>query len=437
MTSFWKRLILPTAFLLTICGLAIGNDYYTHGGFPATGSVASSSGMRAELDSITAGFDKMPTFAGNANKAVVINGGATGLTVTSGTLGLAGNLSTTGAFNTTLAQGATTTLTLPLVNGTLATLAGTETLTNKTITTPAISAPVLSGSATGTYTLAGTPTITAPAISNPTFSGGGIFGGTYTGTYTLQGTPTINSSTINSPAVFGTVTGAASYTSPTLTSAILSGTVTGTYTIGGTPTHPDNIFTVGGSGDATKKVAFEVDGLTTSTTRTVTVPDRSFTLGPTLATEQATTSGTAINFTGIPSGTRRVTIHFNGVGTNGSSHQLIQIGPSGGIENTGYVSSSSNLEGANAAGIRSTAGYIIYRGTSAAILYGSVTLSLENAAAFSWCESGVVNPSFGATGGNSTTGGCKSTAAEIDRVRITTVNGTDAFNAGVINISYE
>jgi hypothetical protein len=41
----------------------------------------------------------------------------------------------------------------------------------------------------------------------------------------------------------------------------------------GTDTHPDNIFRIVGSSDATKKVAFEVDGLTTATTRLLTVPD--------------------------------------------------------------------------------------------------------------------------------------------------------------------
>jgi hypothetical protein len=58
--------------------------------------------------------------------------------------------------------------------------AATQTLTNKTLT-----APVLGGSVTGTYTLAGTPTITSPTISNPVLSG------TVTGTYTLGGTPSI------------------------------------------------------------------------------------------------------------------------------------------------------------------------------------------------------------------------------------------------------
>lgn len=202
-------------------------------------------------------------------------------------------------------------------------------------------------------------------------------------------------------------------------------------------TPADNIFRIVGSGDATKKVAFEVDGLTTGTTRTATMPDRDLTLGPFIATEQATTSGTSFDFTSIPAGTRRITVNFVGVGTNGSSHQLIQIGGSGGIENTVYVSASSNIEGVNPNGIRSTAGFIIYRGTSAAVLSGSVTLSLERISTFTWCAAGVLNAGFGGTGGTSTTGGSKATSTQLDRVRITTVNGTDAFNAGVINISYE
>jgi len=75
-----------------------------------------------------------------------------------------------------------------------------QTMTNKTLTSPAISAPVLSGTATGTYTLAGTPTITAPAISAPVLSGSA------TGTYTLAGTPTITSPTISGALLTGTST---------------------------------------------------------------------------------------------------------------------------------------------------------------------------------------------------------------------------------------
>lgn len=60
----------------------------------------------------------------------------------------------------TVTTGTTATITAPAASGTLATLAGSETLTNKTLT-----APVLGGSVTGTYTLAGTPTITSPTVT--------------------------------------------------------------------------------------------------------------------------------------------------------------------------------------------------------------------------------------------------------------------------------
>lgn len=55
------------------------NDFYNHGSFPTTGSAATSASMRAELDSIVAGFDKMPTLTGNANEVVVVNASGTAL----------------------------------------------------------------------------------------------------------------------------------------------------------------------------------------------------------------------------------------------------------------------------------------------------------------------------------------------------------------------
>lgn len=78
-------------------------------------------------------------------------------------------------------------------------------MTAPTLTAPAISAPVFSGSASGTYTLAGTPTITAPTISAPVFSGSA------TGTYTLAGTPTITSPTITGPTISGAALSSGNY----------------------------------------------------------------------------------------------------------------------------------------------------------------------------------------------------------------------------------
>lgn len=63
--------------------------------------------------------------------------GGTGVNNGSKTITLGGNLTTLGAFNTTLTVTAATSVTLP-TTGTLTTLAGVETLTNKTLTTPII-----------------------------------------------------------------------------------------------------------------------------------------------------------------------------------------------------------------------------------------------------------------------------------------------------------
>ncbi len=96
------------------------NDFYDSSGAPSTSSSLSSSTMRAEFDAIEAGFVKLPTLAGNANKAVVVNAGATALTV-GGTLSgtntgdqtitLTGNVTGagTGSFAATIAADAVTT----------------------------------------------------------------------------------------------------------------------------------------------------------------------------------------------------------------------------------------------------------------------------------------------------------------------------------------
>ena len=80
--------------------------------------------------------------AGTWNGSVVAGQyGGTGVVNTDKTITLGGNLTTSGAFATTLTATATTTVTLP-TTGTLSTLNGTETLTNKTLTAPALGTPV-------------------------------------------------------------------------------------------------------------------------------------------------------------------------------------------------------------------------------------------------------------------------------------------------------
>ena len=148
-----------------------------------------------------------------------------------------------------------------------------------------------------------------------------------------------------------------------------------------------------------------------------------------LATTQASTSGTSIDFTGIPSWVRRITVMLNGISTNGTSLFLVQLGTSGGIETTGYASGSGSRTGETT----STAGFVLNQAGSAASTFsGLVQISILGSNL--WVTSGVLSRSDGFSNGF---GGNKTTSGTLDRVRITTVNGTDTFDAGSININYE
>jgi len=91
----------------------------------------------------------------------------------------------------------------------------------------------------------------------------------------------------------------------------------------------------------------------------------------TSATAQASTSGTSIDFTSIPSWVKRITVMFNGVSLSGTSSILIQLGDSGGFENTGYVSTSVlSRDGTTPTGLTSTAGFVVVTAIAANTLLG-------------------------------------------------------------------
>lgn len=150
-----------------------------------------------------------------------------------------------------------------------------------------------------------------------------------------------------------------------------------------------------------------------------------------LATAQNTTSGTSIDFTGIPSWVKRITVMFNGVSTNGTSNLQIQLGDSGGVETSGYLSGASNF----AAYSSSTSGLLSTHNNSAAAVWGGfIQISLFESN--TWVSKGNLNDSSAGAQVISSAGS-KSTSATLDRIRITTVNGTDTFDAGSVNILYE
>ena len=153
----------------------------------------------------------------------------------------------------------------------------------------------------------------------------------------------------------------------------------------------------------------------------------------TSGTAQASTSGTSIDFTSIPSWVKRITVMFNGVSTNGTSNVQIQIG-SGSVTTSGYASSASFVT-SGVGSATSTAGLIVTPsiGTTT-ILNGNIMLCLQNNN--TWTSSGILSLVV-ATGTQFSAGVSPVLGGTLDRIRITTVGGTETFDAGSINILYE
>ena len=196
------------------------------------------------------------------------------------------------------------------------------------------------------------------------------------------------------------------------------------------------VFTV--QGGATYTTAADdwlrIEAITVSTFSVTIFPVSGQSVGYKLATEQASTSGVAIDFTGIPAGTKQITVSFVGVSTNGTSIIQVQLGDAGGFETSGYSGAAWNHTGGLISNY--SAGFLLLgAGSAAALNQGSMTLTLEDSTDNTWSEWHVIGRSDNAAGNLGA--GTKSLSAGLTQLRITTVNGTDAFDAGGINISYE
>ena len=211
-------------------------------------------------------------------------------------------------------------------------------------------------------------------------------------------------------------------------------------------------------GNASGTGAFTIAAPNSNTDRTLTLPDATGTsvldtasqtltnktLGSglvmgasaiTAGTVVASTSGTSIDFTSIPSWVKRITVMFSDVSTNGTSAVTIQIGDSGGVEVSGYLGTIGRT-GAGTAGANNSTGFLVEdSGATTVIRQGSIALNLLNSSTNTWTAMGAVGRSDSAN--IYIQGGSKSLSATLDRVRITTSGGTDTFDAGSINILWE
>jgi hypothetical protein len=153
-----------------------------------------------------------------------------------------------------------------------------------------------------------------------------------------------------------------------------------------------------------------------------------------VGTTTNTTSGTSIDFTSLPSGINRFTLLFNQVSTSGTSYKLIRVGKASGFVSSGYQSASSIIYGSNSTEVASsTAGFLIRSDVASEVFSGSASFHLLDNTNDIWTYSSVLGT---ATRTWHSAGYC-SLGGELTQVRLTTVNGSDTFDNGSINIFYE
>jgi hypothetical protein len=295
-------------------------------------------------------------------------------------------------------------------------------------------------------------------------------------------TITFTDPTADRTITFPNASGTVAFTSDIASQATLEGAKTGTYSVSGTDvtvnitahgydvgdllaidftsgngvdgrytvvTKTDNTFTVthgtsiSTSGNisvqlytvGTMVFATSAEVLAGTVTNTVVTPYTYVQNKLLTSTAQATTSGTTLDFTTLPSWVKRITVMLIDVSTNGSSSPIIQLGTSSGIVTSGYVSSVSGGS-SGMASATSSSGFILQNGNYGASNTVTGSLVISYFGSNKWVAHGVFS---NATGSTSTQmcAGSKALSGTLDRIRLTAENGTDTFDAGSINILYE
>ena len=149
----------------------------------------------------------------------------------------------------------------------------------------------------------------------------------------------------------------------------------------------------------------------------------------TLETSVATTSGTAVDYTSLPSGVKRITVMFKGVSSAGSdTSALVQLGTSGGLVTTGYLANSCYDGGVGAS---ATTGFNMYGTGTTNLMSGTMTIAHMGSNAWVSSHAGRYATAWGIWGG-----GNLDLGGTLDRVRIKLISG-GTFDAGSVNIMYE
>jgi hypothetical protein len=278
------------------------------------------------------------------------------------------------------------------------------------------------GGFTGGVTVTGTPasgqiaawtgSSSLQGIAAPTTAGNVVFttnGTSWSSTQKIVQATSITTTTTS-------FTGATSGISTTLTASSVTGTIQVGQVIAGTGIAAGTTITALGTG--------------TGGAGTYTISPAS------TGTVSGTITVVGVDFTSIPSWAKRITLMFNGFSTSGTSQILIQIG-AGSVTSTGYVSVGYGAASTPAYGVASsTSGFIFSDGTiNGIVVNGAMYISSFGSNA--WVSTSTVARSSGTPVYAGFGGGSVTLSGTLDRLRLTTANGTDTFDAGSVNILYE
>ena len=159
-----------------------------------------------------------------------------------------------------------------------------------------------------------------------------------------------------------------------------------------------------------------------------------------LQTAVAATSGATKDFTGIPAGVKRVTLNLTGVSTTGNSPVVVQIGPSGGVETSGYLGCNFCSAASGFGNAAHTAYFSLTQtadggNLASSVRNGSLTFNLLEASSNTWTVTGIISHSD--VDANVFTSGSKPLAGALSIVRLTTAGGSHTFDAGKASVSWE
>lgn len=191
--------------------------------------------------------------------------------------------------------------------------------------------------------------------------------------------------------------------------------------------------TIDGSGSIT---GVSAGGLPDNTVTTAELQDAAVTpakLAQKLTADTVkSATGTAVDFTGIPSWVQRITVMLAGVSASGTDQWWLRLGDSGGFQTSGYAGSCTTGAGNTATLITNA---FIVASSQAGTDVRSGVLTLVKITGNQWVLSGYLSINDAAASGRISAGQV-TLSGTLTQIRVLTA-GTNTFDAGSINVLYE